>query len=315
MSGLACYPAAVAAAGAFAVSATLAHRSASEVPDAQGLGPRQLLGFVRATLAHPYWLGGIALSTVGLGLHAFALHAGALSVVQPLLVLGVLFALPLQRRLRGERIRRVELLWGLALVAGLAGFLVVATAGVAVTHEAADRGPAIAAGLLALGAAGVCVLVARGRQRASAAALLGVATGIVFAGTATLIKACTSLLAHNPVALVTSWQLYTLLAAGTVGLMINQLAFQAGPLSASLPAITVVNPLLAVLLGVVIYDENLRHTPWALATEAGSLMLFTVAAFALTRHQAAATQPPVPGAPHAIERSELAQDADRRSAG
>jgi hypothetical protein len=202
-------------------------------------------------------------------------------------------------------------LWALALVAGLAGFLVVATAGVAATHEAADRGPAIVAGLLALGAAPVCVLVARGRQRASAAALLGVATGIVFAGTATLIKACTSLLARSPVALVTSWQLYTLLAAGAVGLLVNQLAFQAGPLSASLPAITVVNPLLAVLLGVVVYDENLRHTPWAIATEAGSLMLFTVAAFALTRYQAAAAEPPVPDAPHAIGRPELAEDADR----
>jgi hypothetical protein len=260
-SGLAYYPAALAAAVAFAVSATLAHRSAGEVPDAQGLGPRQLLSFVRATLAHPYWLGGIALSTVGLGLHAFALHAGALAVVQPLPVLGVLFALPLQRRLNRERIRRSELLWALALVAGLAGFLVVATAGVASTHEAADRGPAIVAGLLALGAAAVCVLVARGRQSATAAALLGVATGIAFAGTATLIKACTNLLAHSPMALLTSWPLYTLLAVGAVGLLLNQLSFQAGPLSASLPAITVVNPLLAVLLGVTVYDETFATPP------------------------------------------------------
>ena len=114
----------------FAVSATFAHRSASEVPDAQGFQPRQLLGFIRATLTHPYWLGGIALSTVGLGLHAFALTGGALAVVQLLMVLGVLFALPLQRRLRQERIPRNELLWALTLVVGLAGFLLVATAGV-----------------------------------------------------------------------------------------------------------------------------------------------------------------------------------------
>jgi len=36
VAGLAYYPAAVAAAAAFAVSATLVHRSAGEVPDAQG---------------------------------------------------------------------------------------------------------------------------------------------------------------------------------------------------------------------------------------------------------------------------------------
>jgi hypothetical protein len=77
------------------------------------------------------------------------------------------------------------------------------------------------------------VLVARDHPGATAAALLGIATGIAHAGTAT----------H---------------------LLLNQLAFQAGPLAASLPAMTVVNPLLAVLLGVVVYDENLRHTPWAI---------------------------------------------------
>ncbi|HEY9304248.1 MAG TPA: DMT family transporter, partial [Mycobacterium sp.] len=120
----------------------------------------------------------------------------------------------------------------------------------------------------------------------------GVATGIVHAGTATLTKAATNLLARSPTTLVTSWQLYTLVAAGAVGLLLNQLSFQAGPLTASLPAITVVNPLLAVLLGIMVYDENLRHTPWAITAEAGFLALLTAAAFALTRHQAAAAEAP-----------------------
>jgi hypothetical protein len=302
VAGLASYSAAVAAAAAFAVSAALVHRSAGEVPDAQGFQPRQLLCFIRATLAHPYWLGGTALSTVGLGLHAFALNGGGLAVVQLLMVVGVLFALPLQRRLRHERMPRDELWWALALVVGLAGFLLVATAGVAAVHENADRGPAIAAGLLTVGAAAVCVLGARARQAATAAALLGIATGIAHAGTATLTKACTTLLAHSPVMLLTSWQLYALLAAGAVGLLLNQLSFQAGPLAASLPAITVVNPLLAVLLGVIVYDENLRHTPWGITAEAGFLVLFTAATVALTRHQAAAAEAPPPHDPHAQQK-------------
>ena len=301
-SGLAYYPAAIAAAAAFAGAATLQHRSASEVPDAQSFQPRQLLDFVRATLVQPYWLGGIALSAVGLGLQAFALNAGALAVVHPLMVLGVLFALPLQRRLHQERIRHRELSWALALVVGLAGFLAVATAGVATAHETVHRGPAIAAGVLALGAGAGCVLLARGRRRATAAVLLGVATGIALAGTATLIKACTNLLAQGPLALVTSWQLYALLAAGGIALLLNQLSFQAGPLSASLPAITVVEPLLAILLGVTVYHENLRHTPWAIATEFGFLALFTTAAFALTRHEATATEPSRPSDRYAYRR-------------
>lgn len=63
-----------------------------------------------------------------------------------------------------------------------------------------------------------------------------------------------------------------------------------------------VNPLLAVLLGITVYDENLRHTPWAIATEAGFLVLFTAAAFALTRHQAAAAEPPLNDDPYAHRR-------------
>lgn len=302
LSGLGYYPAAIAAAAAFAGAATLQHRSASEVPDAQSFQPRQLLNFVRATLAHPYWLGGIAFNTVGLGLHALALNAGALAVVQPLMVVGLLFALPLHRRLRHERIHRRELSWAFALVIGLVGFLAVARVGVHTTHATADRGPAIAAGVLALGATAGCVLLARGRQHATAAALLGVATGIVLAGTATLLKACTHLLALGPLTLVTSWKPYALLAAGGIALLLNQLSFQAGPLSASLPAITVVEPLLAILLGVLVYHENLRHTPWAIATECGFLALFTTAAFTLARYEAMTTEPSRPSDRYAYRR-------------
>lgn len=110
--------------------------------------------------------------------------------------------------------------------------------------------------LLTVGAAAVCVLVARDHPGATAAALLGIATGIAHAGTATLTKACTNLLTHSPATLVTSWQLCAVLAAGAVDLLLNQLSFQAGPLAAGLPAMTGVNPRLSVLLGVVVYDET-----------------------------------------------------------
>jgi hypothetical protein len=96
-------------------------------------------------------------------------------------------------------------------------------------------------------------------------------------------------LVHGPVTLLVSWQLYTLLVTGAVGLLLNQLSYQAGPLAASLPAITVVDPLLAVLLGVVIYDENLRHTPLAIACEFAFLGLLASAATALTRLQPSET--------------------------
>lgn len=101
--------------------------------------------------------------------------------------------------------------------------------------------------------------------------------------TASLIKAATGLLVEGIVPLLTSWQLYALIAAGAAGLLLNQLAYQSGPLSASLPAITVVDPLVAVLLGVTVFDERLRHSPPALVGQAALLGVLAVAGFNLAR--------------------------------
>jgi len=88
----------LASAFALAVSSSLKHLSAGQVPDAQDLGARSLGRFIRATLAHPLWLGGIGADVVGLSLQVLALHLGALAVVQPLLISGLLFALVLRSR-------------------------------------------------------------------------------------------------------------------------------------------------------------------------------------------------------------------------
>ncbi len=49
----------------------------------------------------PLWIVGLFAHAVGTGLHAVALRFGALSLVQPLLVISLVFALPL--RARGAR--------------------------------------------------------------------------------------------------------------------------------------------------------------------------------------------------------------------
>lgn len=277
------YPAALCAAAAFAVAIPLEHRSADRAPSAGGLTAGRLRTFVVATLTDRWWLTAMALNAVGFVLHAVALHAGALAVVQPLLVSNLLFALPVHHLMRREPVRRVELLWAGLLGVGLAGFLLAATAGVPTGNQPADRGPAIAAGLLVGATAVILVVTARRAGGSTAAALLGIATGVLFAVTASLLKVCTGLLTRGVLHLLGSWQLYALFAAGAAGILLNQLAYQSGPLSASLPAITVVDPLVAVLIGVVVFDEHLRHTPLAVVGEVLFLALLAVAGVALSR--------------------------------
>lgn len=274
----------------FAVSTALRHRSAGKMPQVHHFRPSELLGFAAATLRHPLWLGGILADVGGLGLQVLALHMGALTVVQPLLVSAVLFALMVGHWVAGTRISRREVVLGAVLVLAVAGFLIVSGAATA-QAEQTDRLPAALAAGTSLIAVASCVIASRVATRRKlgsrrAAALLGVAVGTIYAGTAALIKASTNLAQHGPAALLASWQLYALLAAGAVGLFLAQMAFQAGPLTASLPATATTDPLVSVLLGVVVYDERLRSGVVPLLLALLCLVLMSVAVALLSQVRA-----------------------------
>ena len=274
----------LAAALAFATTSTLKHVSAGQVPDAGGMQPRALGRFVAATVSDRYWLGGIAADVVGLSLQLVALHLGALGVVQPLLLTGLLFALLLRGRSRG-RISAREIGWAGVVTAALAGFLALAgTANSVLPADGIDRKPAAAAAAVGVVLAVVCVgLGRRAAQRGRAAALLGIAVGAVYAATAALLKALTNIALHGVGPLLASWQLYVVVVLGATGLLLNQLAFQAGPLNASLPAIATVDPLFSIAIGVIVYDEQVRQGVPAAIGLGALLLVLGVAVIALTR--------------------------------
>lgn len=274
----------LAAALAFATSSTVKHVSAQQVPDAQDLGARSLARFVAATVRNRFWLLGILADAVGLTLQLTALHLGALGVVQPLLITGLLFAL-LLRQVTHQRIAPREIAWAAVLTAALAGFLVLSgTADDRAVTETADRGPAVAAAVVAVLLAGTCLALGRREQRpARSAALLGVTVGLVYAATAALLKTLTGIGLTGVVPLLTSWQLYAVVLLGAGGLVLNQVAFQAGPLAASLPAIATVDPLASIVLGVVVYGEQVRHDALSLVGLALLLGVLGTAVLALAR--------------------------------
>ena len=274
--------AALGAALLFALGSALQHRTSS-VAQITGARPGQLAEFARSVGRNPAWAVALAVEAVGFGLHAVALHEGTLVLVQPLLVMSLVFALAVRSRLDGGAIAATEIGWSMVLAAGLALFLVTATPAGATTG-AADRAPAIAMSVMcAVAVVGTAVgsRYARGTLRPL---LLGVGAGVAFAGTAALIKASGDVLVSNgPLALLGSWALWAALLVGCVGAVLNQLAFQAGPLAASLPAIQTVDPVLSVVLGVLVYDEQLRHSAFAIGAETAGLMATLVAAVVLSR--------------------------------
>lgn len=248
---------------AFAISTNLKHSSAAQVPDISLLRVGAVARFVAATLSHRLWLAGVLADGVGLSLQVLALHLGALAVVQPLLISGLLFSLLLRRR-QGRRVSGAEVRWALVLTGCLIGFLSLAGTNPGAGGDGPDRLPAAVAAVAGVGLALVCLVLAhRRRPAADAAALIGVAVGIVYAATAALLKGLTDRAVLGPMAALTSWQLYTVLVVGAIGLFLSQLAFQAGPLTASLPAIATVDPLLSIVVGVLVYDEHIHRGPWS----------------------------------------------------
>jgi drug/metabolite transporter (DMT)-like permease len=271
--------AALVGAALYAASTALLHRSAGLVAEATsggGLGK-----FVASTSVHPLWLLGMLGQLSGFGLHALALRDGPLTLVQPLMVTEVVFALPLRHLLEGRRPRNSELLWAGVLCAGLATFLVVATPAEGPTRSP-DPLPTIVTVVALGGGVALCTLLGRGARGNWAAAVLAVGAGLGFAGTAGALKQVTDQLSHGLGSVVLSWPLYAVGAGGAVGMLLTQLAFRAGPLRASLPTMATVDTVASLIIGVVVFDEPFRVSPFALFGEVTGLVVVVVGLALLT---------------------------------
>lgn len=239
------------------MSSVLQAKAAQGAP--AGLSLR--LGLLLHLLARPVWIAGIAVGVVGFAFHALALDRGTLVEVEPILTTSLLFALPLGVRMGEQRLGAREWSGAGAMIVGLTGFLLLAdpTGG-----EYEPSGAAWAVAGVAIGAAAfTCVLLGRrATSPATRAALYGSAAGIIFAAGAGLTKAAVELLDTGGLeGLLTSWIPWAIALGGLVALLLAQSAFQAGPLAPALTPFVGLNPLVAGLIGITLYGEQIRSDP------------------------------------------------------
>ncbi|MFE6286795.1 DMT family transporter [Streptomyces sp. NPDC057877] len=244
-------PASLAAGGCFAVAGVLQQWAAASRPDTEALSLRLLRHLARDRL----WLCGIALAVLAYGFQSLALAFGPLSLVQPLIVAELVFAVPLSARLYRMRLGRREWFGTLAVAVGL---------GLALASARPRGGRPEAAGLgswlLVLGATAalVCAALAVGRVltgpwRASATAL---AAGAVMGTQSVLLAATVDRLRHGLLSALAAWQTYVLVIASVGGLLLIQSAFQQGPLAASVTVIDATEPVVAVTVGTTLFGET-----------------------------------------------------------
>jgi drug/metabolite transporter (DMT)-like permease len=257
------YVLAVLAACANAVSSVMQRKANRRTPKGQNMSLRLIWNL----LHQPAWFGGVLAVIAGFLLQAGALGSGQLSVVEPILVLELPVTLLLASRVFRTRLHRRE--WGAAaaITVGLAGVLYFLSPSGGHAGRVSWWGWAIGIGV-SLGF--IAALAAWGRRgpagagprddksEAMQAALLGVAAGASFGLTAALMKGMTTTFSRGITALFTSWQLYAMIAAGGLAMFLLQSALNAGRLVAVQPALTMTDPIVSVLWGVLIFGERVR---------------------------------------------------------
>lgn len=278
---------AIAAAVFFAFGTVLQQKAGLESPSEGGNS-----GLLLRMARRPVWLAGIAADALGFLCQAVALAVGRLAVVQPLLVSTVVFALPLGARFTGQRVKRIDVGAALLVVLALIAFLTIAE-----PSGGRDDAP-LGEWLVAGGACvAVCVPLALMGRFGSAprrAALLGTATGVLFALSAALTKVVADQFDDGVFEIFVHWHFYALIVVGYASMTFNQLALNTGALAPAVATSLAFDPITSVVLGVTLLQESLHTTPLQLAGTVVALAAALAGMAVLARSQSQAQSIQVP---------------------
>lgn len=249
----------------------------------QEKGVRTLsLRLIEDLLHRPLWFGGIGFVTLSFLLQASALKFGPLALVEPLLVFELPLTLVGASALLGSRMGWLEWAAAIIMTLGLAGliFFLHPHGG---SHGTAPAITWIVG--LGLSQGAVAGLVVTGRRSAGdlRAALYGAATGIEFGTTAALMKGAVGHLSQGITALFGAWETYAMIAAGIFAMFLVQNALQAGKILAAQPGITLLDPIVAIVWGVLGFGELTSGDGVHLAIAAAGGVLMVAGALMLSR--------------------------------
>jgi multidrug transporter EmrE-like cation transporter len=254
----------------------LKHRGAVAAPAVEWRRP---WASTVALFRSPVYTLGCVVATTSWGFHVAALGLAPISLVQSVIAGGLVLVTVLADRVFGQHVSRREWI-GVALTAAGLTFL-AATLGGTGDSAHGDYGDAQLLTVVGLASVAGLVLTIRG---GSSGPLLGVAAGLLWAGSDITIKALSGktgelgwgVLVH-PFALV-------ILVLSLIGLLVSARSLQLGPAVAVIALTTATANALTIASGPAVFGEPLPgHT---------AALLVRVAAFGLVIAAAALTPPP-----------------------
>jgi drug/metabolite transporter (DMT)-like permease len=249
----------------------------------QSAGTAFNASFLARLLRDPTWLLGFGGMVASFGFQAVALGIGQLSSVETIITLEVPLTLLVASRVFGARLSRQE--WAaiglmtagaIALIAALDPQPGNETKVDGITYAAAIGGTVATVTVL--------ILASRTLPAHAATACLGAAAGTAFGLTAALMKKVVAELdSEGFVAMVTTWQTYAAVTTGIAGVLLMQWALHTGPLLAAQPGFTLMDPLVSILWGVLVYNEVTRQDGgWLVLACAGGVAI-AAGVFSLAR--------------------------------
>ena len=251
------------------------HRIAEEAPQSGS-------GAILMAMRRPLWWAGMSTAIIAYALQVIALGFGPLLIVQPIMVMSLMFTLPLSARYDGRPVTFDEMFWASILTVSVSVLVLLGR------PEAGQSHPPLQRWLLPIGI-GFAILFAMDRfahrqLRRERALILGLVTGAAFGYVGVFSKAVAEIfLLYGPLGLLTNWETYALVISATLGTVVQQSSFNAGALKNSLPAMKTGEPIVAFALGYIVLGEKFLATDLEWLWMAIALVAMILSTFALSR--------------------------------
>lgn len=237
------------------------------------------VGFIRQMIQRRVWIVGLVVMTLGYLVQSIALHLGSVAEVQPLMVTELLVVVFILWFWYSTAWRTRDVVSTLAAAVGLTVFLLVASPSIGTGVPSAARWITTSIFIVVL-AFGLVALGLRGPDWWRAL-FLGAGASVGFAFLAVVTKSLTNVLMKGWLGALVSWQLYALALIGLTSFVVMQHAFRAGSLAVSQSALILTNPIVSIVLGFVLFDEQLRGGAVAVTLEVLSLIVLVAGAVGL----------------------------------
>ena len=257
-------PLALAGAVFMSLGAQYQHRGVEKMERLSGADGASGLSMaqVRGLLTRPSWLVGTLMLGLAIVCQLAALTVAPLIVVQPLGAIALVMTTLLNARISGHSPTKQSITAIVCCVGGI--FLFVFFAAIFATEkEVTDTElfTILAILLVVIIILGACWLVLRHRMRAL---FYIVGAGILYGFVATLAKVVIKRVQAGNFDWITIVCVIALIAAAAVGAYFVQTAYSSGPPDLVIAGLTVVDPLVAVIIGMVVLGEAAAAPPWVL---------------------------------------------------